>query len=122
MSDQQHHGDHKSEAHQPGAHTSGGDHRHRPGGDHGHQPGGGSGHGHQHGGGHHHHGHTSDVDWNTMGEVLERRAAVYAPVYDQIIADLRARTPRPARIIDAGSGPGAVSVRLAEAFPEAEVV
>jgi SAM-dependent methyltransferase len=90
---------------------------HEPGDDHGHGPAHGSGHGHGHG-----HGHGTDLDWNAMGETIERRAQVYAPLYAQIIAAVRERVPDPGLIVDAGSGPGAISRMLAEAFPAAEVV
>lgn len=67
-----------------------------------------------------HHGH--DIDWNVMGDVIERRGEVYRSLYAQIIDDVRARTPDPGLIVDAGSGPGVISCALAEAFPKAEVV
>lgn len=70
----------------------------------------------------HSHNHGKDVDWNAMGEVIERRAAVYGPLYAQIIDAVRAHTPDPGLIVDAGSGPGVISSALAEAFPRAEVV
>lgn len=70
----------------------------------------------------HHHDHGKDLDWNAMGEAIERRAEVYAPLYAQIIDAVRSRTPDPHLIVDAGSGPGVISVALAEAFPRAEVV
>jgi SAM-dependent methyltransferase len=74
-------------------------------------------------GGHgHHHDHGKDLDWNAMGEVIERRAEVYGPLYAQIIDAVRERIPDPGLIVDAGSGPGAISVALAAAFPRAEVV
>lgn len=57
-----------------------------------------------------------------MGEVIERRAEIYGPLYAQIIDAVRERMPDPSLIIDAGSGPGVVSCALAEAFPRAEVV
>ncbi|GAA4205741.1 class I SAM-dependent methyltransferase [Actinocatenispora rupis] len=72
--------------------------------------------------GHHHHDHGGDLDWNSMGETIERRGEIYAPMYEQIVAAARGFAPRPARIVDAGSGPGVVSLRLAAAYPEAEVV
>ncbi|WP_415953590.1 class I SAM-dependent methyltransferase [Streptomyces sp. KLOTTS4A1] len=66
--------------------------------------------------------HSKDHDWSTMAEALEQRASVFAPQYTQIIQDLRTGllTQDPARIIDAGSGPGILTCRLAEAFPKAE--
>lgn len=68
------------------------------------------------------HDHGKDVDWNAMGEVIERRAEVYRPLYAQIIDAVRAHRPDPGLILDAGSGPGVISCALAEAFPQAEVV
>lgn len=71
------------------------------------------------------HGHLhvhAHADWNAMGDAIEQRAAVYAPLYTQIIADLRERRPSPRSIVDAGSGPGVISRMLAEAFPDAEVL
>lgn len=70
----------------------------------------------------HHHDHDEDVDWNAMGEFIERRAEVYVPLYEQIIGAVRERMPEPALIVDAGSGPGVISTALAAALPEAEVV
>jgi SAM-dependent methyltransferase len=70
----------------------------------------------------HHHDHGMDLDWNSMGEAIERRAGVYAPLYAQIIDAVGERMPEPGLIVDAGSGPGVVSCALAEAFPRAEVV
>jgi SAM-dependent methyltransferase len=70
----------------------------------------------------HHHDHGKDLDWNAMGEVIERRAEVFGPLYAQIIDAVRERTPDPGLIVDAGSGPGVISCALADAFPRAEVV
>lgn len=70
----------------------------------------------------HEHHHGEDVDWNAMGEVIERRAELYRPLYAQIIDAVRERSSDPDRIVDAGSGPGFVSAGLAEAFPSAEVL
>lgn len=71
--------------------------------------------------GHSHEHHTEDVDWDTMGEAIERRAEIYHPLHAQIIDVVRGRTPDPGLIVDAGSGPGVVSTSLAETFPRAEV-
>lgn len=57
-----------------------------------------------------------------MGEAIEARASVYRPLYAQIIDTVRERRPEPHLIVDAGSGPGAISRLLAEAFPTAEVL
>lgn len=71
---------------------------------------------------HNHHGHGHDLDWNIMGEEIERRGDVYAPLYAQIVEAVRERVKDPRSIVDAGSGPGVVSCRLAAAFPQTEVV
>ncbi|WP_425827664.1 class I SAM-dependent methyltransferase [Streptomyces fractus] len=80
--------------------------------------------GEQHGqhGGHGGHDHT-DIDWADMIPMLERNASVYEPLYTQALAWLRASRPAgTGLIVDAGAGPGAVSLHLAEAFPEARVI
>ncbi|WP_199546125.1 trans-aconitate 2-methyltransferase [Streptomyces sp. N35] len=112
------------DGHGSGTHNGHRDHGH---GDHGHGGGTHDGHGnHGHGGSHTHaHAHESkDLDWGAMAEYLEQRATVFAPQYTGIIEDLKAdlldRGHAPARIIDAGAGPGILTCRLAEAFPEAE--
>ncbi|MFI1015087.1 class I SAM-dependent methyltransferase [Streptomyces sp. NPDC020965] len=80
-------------------------------------------HGHHHEKhGHHHGGH--EVDWDEMAPLLERGAEIESPLYRQAAAWLGELTP-PAgvrRILDVGSGPGVLTVLLAEAFPHAEVV
>lgn len=70
----------------------------------------------------HQHHHGEDVDWNAMGEAIERRGEVYEPLYAQIIDAVREHKPGPGLIVDAGSGPGVISTALAEAFSGAEVV
>ncbi|SDJ52885.1 class I SAM-dependent methyltransferase [Streptomyces indicus] len=113
------HGGHGQGGHGQGGHGQGGHAGHGPGeGHHGHE-------GHQHqGGAAHGHGHheNKDLDWGAMAEYLEQRATVYAPQYTGIIEDLKhdILDRAPARIIDAGAGPGILTCRLAEAFPEAE--
>ncbi|WP_338703852.1 class I SAM-dependent methyltransferase [Streptomyces sp. Q6] len=86
------------------------------------------GHGHQ--GGHgrqgaahgHHHDHT-DLDWVALIPHLESNAEVYRPLYTQALDWLRAERPAgTGLIVDAGSGPGAVSRQLATAFPDARVI
>ena len=81
---------------------------------------------HQHQHGHHHHGHgTDDVDWQTMGDMLERGGDLTAPSVEQTAAWLRGllpAAPAPTRILDIGSGPGVAACLLGHAFPEAEVV
>ncbi|MFP3986964.1 class I SAM-dependent methyltransferase [Streptomyces sp. E11-3] len=62
-------------------------------------------------------------DWDALADALQRRAEVYGPLYTQVLDDLRKQVPgAPARIVDAGSGPGVLACRLAETFPEAEVI
>ncbi|MFI6876722.1 class I SAM-dependent methyltransferase [Streptomyces sp. NPDC050400] len=89
---------------------------------HGHDGHGHGGQGHGHGGHGHHHDH-SDLDWADMVPHLERNASVYAPMYTEALGWLRAARPGgTGLIVDAGSGPAAVSVQLAAAFPEARIV
>lgn len=78
-----------------------------------------SGHGHGHG-----HRHEDDLDWKELGPQLERGAEISMAWIDQAAAWLRDLTGgMPVRrILDLGSGPGVSTCRLAEAFPEAEVV
>ncbi|MFD4628808.1 class I SAM-dependent methyltransferase [Streptomyces sp. NPDC058284] len=83
----------------------------------GHHHGHGQGHGHGHG-----HGHDGDMDWAAMGEMLERYARVAAPLYGEVTDWLKRWAPAPGVVADVGSGPGAISFLLAEAFPEARIV
>ncbi|WP_447041365.1 class I SAM-dependent methyltransferase [Streptomyces sp. DSM 118878] len=85
--------------------------------DHGQGHGHGPGHGHGHG-----HGHGGDMDWAAMGEMLERYAEIAAPMYDEAADWLRHWAHEPGVVVDVGSGPGALSMRLAEAFPKARIV
>ncbi|MFB7330125.1 methyltransferase domain-containing protein [Streptomyces adustus] len=76
---------------------------------------------------HHHHGHGedapgSDVDWAEMAEPLEAQAELFAPLYTQVLTWLGEQVAEPALIVDAGSGPGVVSCRLARTFPGARVL
>ncbi|GAA3141952.1 class I SAM-dependent methyltransferase [Streptomyces rectiviolaceus] len=73
-------------------------------------------HGHTHG---HHH---DDIDWATMGPMLERNAKLAAPQNREIAAWLREWQPEPTLIADVGSGSGSISFLLAEIFPKAEVI
>ncbi|MFK4068266.1 class I SAM-dependent methyltransferase [Streptomyces sp. NPDC029674] len=86
-------------------------HHHGHGGGHGHGPG--HGHGHDHDG---------DMDWAAMGVMLERYARVAAPMYGEVASWLTRWVPEPGVVVDVGSGPGAVSFLLAEAFPKARIV
>ncbi|MFF4211725.1 class I SAM-dependent methyltransferase [Streptomyces sp. NPDC001796] len=70
---------------------------------------------------HHHHAH-ADVDWAAMAPLLESEAELLTPMYRRIANWLGERGARPGLIVDAGSGPGAVTCVLAEAFPDARVV
>ncbi|MFF3909869.1 class I SAM-dependent methyltransferase [Streptomyces sp. NPDC001848] len=71
---------------------------------------------------HEHHHHHTDVDWGALAPLLESQAELLAPMYRQIAGRLGERGARPGLIVDAGSGPGAVSCVLAQAFPDARVV
>ncbi|MEU5576497.1 class I SAM-dependent methyltransferase [Streptomyces huasconensis] len=84
---------------------------------HSHSHSHGTGHGHSHG-----HGEDRDMDWAAMGAMLERYARVAAPMYGDAAAWLRQWAPDPGVVVDVGSGPGAVSFLLAEAFPKARIV
>ncbi|MEV0122468.1 class I SAM-dependent methyltransferase [Streptomyces sp. NPDC050703] len=98
-------------------------HPHGHGQGHGTGQGGGEGHTHGHGPGHGHgHGHGGDMDWAAMGEMLERYAEVAAPMYAEAAGWLRRWAPEPGVVVDVGSGPGAISFLLAEAFPKARIV
>ncbi|TLQ42774.1 class I SAM-dependent methyltransferase [Streptomyces marianii] len=79
--------------------------------------------------GHAHHGHghghdTTHIDWEELATLLEREAALSLPLYEQVALWVRDMLPAGSvrRVLDVGSGPGAVSVLLAEVFPQAEVV
>ncbi|MEU6673172.1 class I SAM-dependent methyltransferase [Streptomyces sp. NPDC046925] len=87
---------------------------------HGHDHGHGEAHGHKHGGSHGH--HHEDIDWATMGPMLERNAQLAADQNREIAAWLRTWQPEPALIADVGAGSGSVSFLLAEIFPKAEVI
>ncbi|MEV8314425.1 class I SAM-dependent methyltransferase [Streptomyces sp. NPDC059900] len=84
--------------------------------DHGHGEAQGHKHGHKHG---HHH---DDIDWATMGPMLERNAQLAADQNREIAAWLHTWQPEPALIADVGAGSGSVSFLLAEVFPKAEVI
>ncbi|MFF1374898.1 class I SAM-dependent methyltransferase [Streptomyces sp. NPDC058308] len=87
----------------------------------GHHHGHGQGHGQSHGHGHGH-GHDGDMDWATMGAMLERYARIAAPLYGETTDWLKRWAPAPDVVVDVGSGPGALSFLLADAFPEARIV
>ncbi|WP_346428936.1 class I SAM-dependent methyltransferase [Streptomyces sp. WAC 01529] len=57
-----------------------------------------------------------------MGTMLERYAEIAAPMYGEVAAWLRNWVPEPGVVVDVGSGPGAVSFLLSEAFPKARIV
>lgn len=84
------------------------DHKHRHKADHAHD--------HKHG---HHH---EDIDWATMGPMLERNAELAAPQNREIAAWLRTWQPEPALIADIGSGSGSITFLLAEIFPKADLI
>ncbi|MEV0524269.1 methyltransferase [Streptomyces sp. NPDC050439] len=77
---------------------------------------------HDHKHGHHHGHHHEDIDWATMGPMLERNAELAAPQNREIAAWLRTWQPEPALIADVGSGSGSISFLLAEIFPKANVI
>ncbi|MFJ2476576.1 class I SAM-dependent methyltransferase [Streptomyces sp. NPDC087659] len=84
--------------------------------------------GHGSAGGHAHHGHhgpdTTHIDWEEFATLLEGEAALNLPLYEQVAHWVREQLPAGSvrRVLDMGSGPGAVSCLLAEVFPQAEVV
>ncbi|GFH39003.1 class I SAM-dependent methyltransferase [Streptomyces pacificus] len=71
-----------------------------------------------------HSGDTAHIDWEEFAALLEREAALNLPLYGQVAHWVREQLPGGAvrRVLDIGSGPGAVSCLLAEVFPQAEVV
>ncbi|MGW5862948.1 methyltransferase [Streptomyces sp. NPDC055239] len=79
-------------------------------------------HGHKHSHSHQHSHSHEDIDWATMGPMLERNAQLAAPQNREIAAWLRTWQPEPTLIADVGSGSGSVSFLLAETFPKAEVI
>ncbi|MEV2275426.1 class I SAM-dependent methyltransferase [Nocardiopsis sp. NPDC049922] len=76
----------------------------------------------------HHAHHGDDIDWEGMVTHLERKAEVNGPylraaadwLYDLLGADDCAATV--GRVLDVGSGPGAITCLLARRFPSARVV
>ncbi|MFG3307857.1 class I SAM-dependent methyltransferase [Streptomyces wuyuanensis] len=74
---------------------------------------------------HGHHGHdTTHIDWEEFAALLESEAALSLPLYEEVARWVREQLPAGSvrRVLDIGSGPGAVSCLLAEVFPQAEVV
>ncbi|MFI6575904.1 class I SAM-dependent methyltransferase [Nocardiopsis sp. NPDC050513] len=76
----------------------------------------------------HHAHHGDDIDWEGMATHLERKAEVNAP-YLRAAADwlhgllgADGRSGAVDRVLDVGSGPGAVTCLLARRFPSARVV
>lgn len=71
-----------------------------------------------------HHHDTTHIDWDEMSALLERNAEFQSPLYRQAAAWLGELLPVAGvrRILDIGSGPGVLTLLLAEAFPHAEVV
>ncbi len=70
---------------------------------------------------HHGHDHEQDLDWESLGQFLEREGELHDDVFTGAAAWLSALT-QPRRILDLGSGPGVATCVLARAFPDAEVV
>jgi SAM-dependent methyltransferase len=74
---------------------------------------------------HHHHDHDhehGDIDWAAMAPLLESQAELFTPLYESALAWLAREVTEPQLVVDAGSGPGVISVLLADAFPGARVV
>ncbi|QDY79853.1 class I SAM-dependent methyltransferase [Streptomyces qinzhouensis] len=71
---------------------------------------------------HAHGGH--DMDWERMAPLLERGAELNSTLYRDAAHWLAGQLPAAAvrRVLDIGSGPGVLTVLLAEVFPYAEVV
>ncbi|ARQ70404.1 class I SAM-dependent methyltransferase [Streptomyces marincola] len=74
-------------------------------------------HGHGHG-----HGHDTEMDWEAMGDRLERQAGLEAGAMAEAVSWLAGRVPGARRVLDVGSGPGGAALLFAERLPEAEVV
>ncbi|MCP2256484.1 Ubiquinone/menaquinone biosynthesis C-methylase UbiE [Streptoalloteichus tenebrarius] len=62
----------------------------------------------------------NDFDWAAMADMLELEGEAHSPYVRQALDELRDLAPR--RVLDVGSGPGVAACRMAEVFPEAEVV
>ncbi|MET7639938.1 methyltransferase domain-containing protein [Streptomyces sp. NPDC005438] len=79
---------------------------------------------HRHG--HAHDGTETEADWDLMVEQLEDEVALHRAALEDALAWVRERLGSSAsgvrRVLDLGSGPGAVTVLLARAFPESRVV
>ncbi len=71
-----------------------------------------------------HHHDTTSIDWDEMARLLEDGAELQSPLYRQAAAWLGELLPASGvrRVLDIGSGPGVLTLLLAEAFPHAEVV
>ncbi|MFF3551974.1 class I SAM-dependent methyltransferase [Streptomyces tsukubensis] len=71
---------------------------------------------------HSHGGH--EMDWEEMAPLLERGAELHSTLYRDAAHWLASQIPAAAvrRVLDVGSGPGVLTVLLAEVFPYAEVV
>ncbi|MGH3863164.1 class I SAM-dependent methyltransferase [Actinokineospora sp.] len=63
---------------------------------------------------------THHMDWAAMADLLELEGETHSPYVRQALDELRDLRPR--RILDIGSGPGVAACRMAEVFPDAEVV
>ncbi|MEV6397990.1 class I SAM-dependent methyltransferase [Streptomyces sp. NPDC051907] len=71
-----------------------------------------------------HHHDTTHIDWDEMTPLLEIGVELHSPLYRQAADWMGTLAPAAGvrRILDVGSGPGVLTVLLAEAFPYAEVV
>jgi SAM-dependent methyltransferase len=74
-----------------------------------------------------HHHHETDLDWATLGPMLERGAEVQSPLYAEAIGWIasvagRDGSPDVQTVVDVGAGPGVLTCVLADAFPSARVI
>ncbi|ONK13927.1 class I SAM-dependent methyltransferase [Streptomyces sp. MP131-18] len=70
----------------------------------------------------HDHAATDEIDWEAMGDHLEREADIQSPFLTAAVAWLAERLPGARRVVDVGSGPGVAACEFAGRLPHAEVV